>query len=127
MGATIRQITDGTSKTVLVGEKSLTVECYNGDCETVTDSNPSKDNGGDNNSMYQGYDPDSSRHDIPIQDPDRRDSSHWTHFGSPHSAAHIAFCDGSVQAIDFEIDSKLWGTMVDRSDGKTEWDIDPND
>jgi prepilin-type processing-associated H-X9-DG protein len=123
LAAKIGQITDGTSKTVLVGEKSVTVECYNGDCETISDSNPSKNNGGDNTSMYQGYDHDNSRNGIPIQDPDLRDTTHHEHFGSPHSGANIAFCDGSVQTIDFEIDPDLWGTLIDRADGKSEWDL----
>jgi prepilin-type N-terminal cleavage/methylation domain-containing protein/prepilin-type processing-associated H-X9-DG protein len=126
IAATLGQITDGTSKTVLVGEKSMVVECYNGDCETPGNANPSDRNGGDNSSMYQGYDWDNSRDGIPIQDPDVRNDSYHSHFGSPHSAANIAFCDGSVQSIDFEIDPDLWGTMVDRRDGKTEWDIPQN-
>jgi prepilin-type N-terminal cleavage/methylation domain-containing protein len=125
LAARLNHISDGTSKTVLVGEKSMVVECYNGDCETPGNANPSDGNGGDNNSMYQGYDIDNSRHDKPLQDPDRRNEvpTYTASFGSAHSAAHIAFCDGSVQSIDYEIDDKLWGTMIDRGDGKTEWDL----
>ena len=56
------QITDGTSKTALVGEKSMKPLFYDLGYGDPNDSPPySKGNGGDNNSMYQGYDIDTIR------------------------------------------------------------------
>jgi len=130
MAARMGQITDGTSKTVLVGEKSMVTQFYDGECERLDDANPSKGNGGDNSSMYQGYDHDNSRHGKPVLDPDTdiEVPDYHSRFGSPHSGgANIAFCDGSVQTIKYDVDEKLWGTYVDRADGKTEWDKDPDD
>ena len=60
IGARMGQIIDGASKTVLVGEKFVQPRFYDGVCDSPN-ANPADGNGGDNNSMYQGYDPDNVR------------------------------------------------------------------
>ena len=111
-GAKIAQITDGTSKTALVGEKALPIRFYltgYGDPPKY-DSN----DGGDNNSMYQGYDYDNTRWigGVPEQDNDSAGftAGHHAKFGSAHTGSfNMSFCDGSVQAIDYDIDDYVWG------------------
>jgi prepilin-type N-terminal cleavage/methylation domain-containing protein/prepilin-type processing-associated H-X9-DG protein len=122
MAAKMRQITDGASQTVLVGEKFVMPRFYEGDCP-CEGSNPSKGNGGDNSSMYQGADYDNSRSGIPMQDHDEEAAIcegvgfGQDVFGSAHpGACHISFCDGSVRAIDYEIDEMAWGLLVKRND-----------
>ena len=108
------QIIDGASQTVLVGEKFLSPQFYDGICDSDDPDNPSKGNKGDNNAMYQGYDPDNGRTGAPIRDDD---SEHSSSFGSPHpSGANIAFCDGSVRTIDYDDDEVVWIELIRRND-----------
>jgi prepilin-type processing-associated H-X9-DG protein len=121
-GARIAQITDGTSKTALVGEKAMVPEFYELGYGEGTDYN--KFNGGDNNSMYQGYDIDNTRWIGPVPQQDSNDgvykAAHHERFGSAHSGSmNLAFCDGSVQTIDYDIDPVVWGTYGNREDGQT--------
>lgn len=115
------QIVDGASQTVLVGEKWMMPRFYNGVCD-ATGSNPSQGNGGDNNSMYQGYDPDNARKGAPVQDyevdgNDWTSGGAWTSFGSPHpGGANISFCDGSVRTIAYDDEDIVWGELIKRND-----------
>jgi prepilin-type processing-associated H-X9-DG protein len=114
IGAKISQIIDGASKTALVGEKMMEPRFYDGTCEETGD-NPSKGNGGDNNSMFQGYDYDNTRWGYPNPDEDGVGNSH-SRFGSAHPGGfHLAMCDGSVQTIDYDIDERVWGDYVKRN------------
>jgi prepilin-type N-terminal cleavage/methylation domain-containing protein/prepilin-type processing-associated H-X9-DG protein len=117
VGARIGQITDGASKTVLVGEKLMQPYFYANSCPgTGTES--SKGNGGDNSSMYQGWDIDTVRQGGIRQDynADNPESGVANIFGSAHTgSANIAFCDGSVQSIDYEVET--FNQMVSRNDG----------
>jgi prepilin-type N-terminal cleavage/methylation domain-containing protein/prepilin-type processing-associated H-X9-DG protein len=118
-GAKVRQITDGTSKTVLAGEKMMMPRFYEtgyGEGDKFT-----KNNGGDNNSMYQGYDYDNTRWigDEPAQDDDSLTANHWTRYGSAHPGGlNMAFADGSVQNISYDIDEQVWSSYGGRDDGK---------
>jgi prepilin-type N-terminal cleavage/methylation domain-containing protein/prepilin-type processing-associated H-X9-DG protein len=119
-GAKVSQITDGTSKTALVGEKALPPRFYDtgyGDPPTYGGGS----DGGDNNSMYQGYDLDTTRWigRVPQQDSDRLPADHYNDFGSAHPGGlHMAMCDGSVQAISYDIDEDVWSSYGARDDGK---------
>jgi prepilin-type N-terminal cleavage/methylation domain-containing protein/prepilin-type processing-associated H-X9-DG protein len=117
-GARVGQIIDGTSKTALVGEKSLPPRFY----ETGYGDESKKwgGNGGDNSSMYQGYDYDNTREigGKPEQDTDL--PGDWeSRFGSAHAGAmNMAFCDGSVQAISYDIDDFVWGGYGSRENDR---------
>ena len=81
-GAHVSQITDGTDKTLLVGEKSVLPVFYEKSGGAFGNGiKYGKNNGGDNSSMYQGYDYDQTRWHIPILDDDNRAADHYTHFG----------------------------------------------
>jgi prepilin-type processing-associated H-X9-DG protein len=126
-GAKIRQITDGTSNTVLAGEKYLPPVFYD-TVSYLTDNNPSsygRDNPGDNSSMWQGYDQDTVRAAaedlLPLQDniprpEERKYYGNGRHcYGSAHtSTVNIMYADGSVRGIEFEIDPKVWDEAGNR-------------
>jgi prepilin-type N-terminal cleavage/methylation domain-containing protein/prepilin-type processing-associated H-X9-DG protein len=118
-GAKISQIQDGTSKTVMVGEKLMQPYFYGNSCPGATAGDVSKGNGGDNSSMFQGWDIDTVRTAGLKQDEDsgNPESGSANIFGSAHSgSANIAFCDGSVQSISY--DAENFNSMVNRRDGK---------
>ena len=130
----VRKITDGMSKTYLLGEKSLQPRQY----DPSALSNPTR-NWGDDQSMYQGYDFDSARWCgnsypqatstppaadntawLPIQD---RNDDNWNQwgigqFGGPHSSTcQFVMCDGSVQSISYSISPIVHWKLSNRSDG----------
>lgn len=125
----LRQITDGTSKTMLVGEKYLYVLHYGQDGRTEVCA--------DNNSPYQGYDWDvirwanaklntsvSWRSDVtyvPQGDatvpPGGANNSCATNFGSAHAGVfQIARCDGSASSLAYDIDMQEMELLVNRRD-----------
>jgi prepilin-type N-terminal cleavage/methylation domain-containing protein/prepilin-type processing-associated H-X9-DG protein len=115
-GSMIRaaDITDGVSNTCLLGEKSLCPDNYYngadlGDNETATI--------GDNEDItrYSGTPPDNIY--MPIQDTPGL-SIRWA-FGSAHAGRfHVAFCDGSVHALDYTIDPTVFSYLCNRRDDK---------
>jgi len=116
--AKVSQITDGTDKTLMIGEKSVLPFFY----EKVGGFNRgdrgfkyAKENHGDNSSMYQGYDYDQTRWDVPILDADKEVKRHKSHFGSAHlTGTNVMLCDGAIKTIDFDIDRRTWTRLVDR-------------
>lgn len=132
----IKHITDGTSKTIVVGEKYLWNQHYG--LEGGGSGGP--DNEGistcaDNNSPYQGYDWDvirwanarlealTWRADItyvPQNDsiPPLNSSGCVVNFGSAHSSVfQVVMCDGSVDAISYDVDMATLEMMANRRDG----------
>jgi hypothetical protein len=107
---TIRKITDGTSKTLFIGEKYLRPEDY----ETGNDA-------ADNESMYAGFNNDIHR-SADATFPPLQDTLGFVsadRFGSAHAGVYQAvFCDGSVRGISYEIDSKLHSQLGKRADGQ---------
>jgi prepilin-type N-terminal cleavage/methylation domain-containing protein len=120
----LRQIPDGTSKTMLVGEKWLWYEFADGELARTTNSCA------DNQEVYQGYDWDvirwtnRQRRYQPVSDTDRAayaaEGACTVRFGSPHtSGLHAVYADGSVHAIEYGIDALAWEFLGDRNDGQS--------
>jgi hypothetical protein len=141
----VKQITDGTSKTYLAGEKSLQPHCYAGIGGGVCPD--------DDQSMYQGHDWDTIRWAgngpaglslppsspaagtvdwRPLKDFDSQDDANpWntmigygrngvgiTNFGAAHaSGCHFVMCDGSVQSIAYSVDLQVHWKLANRKDG----------
>jgi prepilin-type processing-associated H-X9-DG protein len=106
---TLKQITDGASKTLLVGEKYLTTENY--------------DNGrdsGDNENMYFGFNNDICRATAFAPMPDAFGHEETSRFGSAHPGGfNAAMCDGSVQTIAYEIDEVAYRALGSRDGGES--------
>jgi prepilin-type N-terminal cleavage/methylation domain-containing protein/prepilin-type processing-associated H-X9-DG protein len=114
---TVPQIKDGTSKTLIIGEKFLPIDEYN------TGSNPA-----DNESITTGFDNDNMRVAWPTFPPlqdmlstaRNAPSDTTVEYGSAHSGGFNAvFCDCSVHVIDYEIDINVFQNLCARNDGKT--------
>jgi prepilin-type N-terminal cleavage/methylation domain-containing protein/prepilin-type processing-associated H-X9-DG protein len=123
---TISAISDGTSNTVMVGEKYVSTDKYGGG------------QWGDNNSWANGSTWISARHsrrppgqdspaaqeaarrNLPWRDPSGQntDAGMWDFFGSAHpSGFNVVFCDGSVRSVKYSVDLTNWQNMVARNDG----------
>ena len=109
---TVAEIKDGTSNTLLIGEKHLTPDLYTSGMD-----------GGDNQAMLQGYDVDTVRFSqinssSPL--PLKQDTPGWQEingFGSPHSAGvNFAFCDGSVHMLSYGIEFETYRRLTNRKD-----------
>jgi hypothetical protein len=107
----LKYITDGTSKTYMVGEKFNDPDSYESDGNI---------NGGDNESYFGGYDWDTNRwadkpplHDAP-------GGNLYTMFGSAHAGVWQAvMCDGSVRALSYDIDLFIHRHFANRGDGQS--------
>jgi prepilin-type N-terminal cleavage/methylation domain-containing protein len=107
---TLSAISDGTTHTILVGEKYLNPDQY------ATGSD-----GGDNENMYTGFDNDNFRVTntsyTPMQDTPGYGSTY--RFGSPHWAGcYFVFCDGSVRMLNYNIDAGTYSCLGNRKDGR---------
>ncbi len=120
-----RQITDGTSRTYLIGEKNL-------DPNNYTDGGALNDD----QSMYTGWDKDNLRATTVIllpsgspigylASPDTPGSeklgSWWQwRFGGPHPGGwQSVFCDGSVHFLSYDMDPMIHDWLGNRQDGNT--------
>jgi prepilin-type N-terminal cleavage/methylation domain-containing protein/prepilin-type processing-associated H-X9-DG protein len=96
----IVQISEGTSNTVLVGEKQMCTQWY------YTGADP-----GDNECMYVGMDNDIGRTTFypPAQDLLIAPLPDAMHFGSCHPGGlNVLYCDGSVQWVENTISPAVW-------------------
>jgi prepilin-type N-terminal cleavage/methylation domain-containing protein len=123
----IKQITDGTTNTYLLGEKNIPANHYD-------DGVP----GNDDQSMYNGHDKDNLRSTFiwyrgfenkgapqtpPLSDADAvkandnfPSNQQWA-FGGPHNGGWIAlFCDGSVRFLSYEMDPTIHQYFGNRRD-----------
>ena len=98
-----KHISDGASRTYLIGEKSLHHKHY----KLGTNGK------GDDENMYAGYGRDTCRtaSAVPVPDTEKRPGR----FGSAHpTGTHMAFADGSVHRISFEIDVEVQQALGSR-------------
>jgi hypothetical protein len=106
----VSQVSDGTTHVYLAGEKLL--------------HGPSEQNWGDDQTLYVGDDADVRRW---TAEPPRRDGSggvDYEWFGSAHAAGCVfAMCDGSVQLVNYDIDSEMHRRLGNRHDGLV---VDPD-
>ena len=109
----VQHVTDGTSKTYLLGERYLNPQNYNRELDS------SDDNWG----WAWGFDNDHERitasggkPELPLADyPGFRSN---TIFGSAHPGAwQAAFCDGHVEAVSYDIDALIHQRSGNRRDG----------
>lgn len=104
-------ISDGTSNTLLYGEKYISRELYSSGRDY-----------GDNEMQYGGFNNDNHRSTNPIwrYQQDRSNLISVGSFGSAHSSgANFALCDGSVHTIAYSIDSQVFRYLGNRMDGQT--------
>jgi prepilin-type N-terminal cleavage/methylation domain-containing protein len=106
------EVTDGASKTLLVGEKYLHPDYY----ETGTYT-------ADDQCVYSGHDNDNNGYTgagttyLPRHDAQRSSSEYRFTFGSAHRAGlHVAYCDGSVHVLDYDVDPLIFRDLGGRND-----------
>ena len=118
----LRQITDGTSKTILVGEKYVSPIFYDAESRISSCS--------DNNPAYNGYDWDcirwirnhqdsnGSRPYDPAKDQFDLDVGCSRRFGSAHPSVFLAVsCDGSAKGYAYDTDMDVLTGLAARNDG----------
>lgn len=108
----LKQVTDGTSNTYMVGEKYLSPDFYDGLSDREADS-------GDNECAYTGFNRDLCRTTVnpPQQDTPGLRADH--EFGGPHAGGfNMAYCDGSIQYINFDVDPKVHSNSGSRDGDK---------
>ncbi len=120
------QVEDGLSRTYLYGEKYMAADLY--DDPSVSDG---IDMMGDNQSAWAGYEwdnhrvawnPDAAWPEAsyqPSRDGTGDDASNVYAFGSPHpTSLNMAFCDGSVRPVSYDIDRDVHRYQANRLDGQ---------
>jgi prepilin-type N-terminal cleavage/methylation domain-containing protein len=121
----LSQITDGTSKTYCVGEGYMNPDIYltHGHNSDWTGFNGFQDDRERSVGYHARTYPENLAHP-PTQDtPGLAARRYGLAFGSAHPAAfHMAFCDGSVQAITYDIDLETHRQNGHREDGGSRTD-----
>ena len=106
----VKQVTDGLSRTYLLGEKYLNSDMY-----------MKGDSDGDDQTLYHGHNSDLMRSTNITFGPPRQDQPGLKLidlFGSAHSAGcNFAMCDGSVRTISYDIDPETHRRLGNRQDG----------
>jgi prepilin-type N-terminal cleavage/methylation domain-containing protein len=103
---TLMSITDGTSNTILVGEKRIDL-AHLGQYQSD-----------DNEGYTAGWDWDTIRHTNLLPYPDAKNIAGSNSFGSSHpSGCEFVFCDGSVRMIPYSINATTFARMGYRNDG----------
>ncbi len=104
---TAGHILDGMSMTYLVGEKFMAADRYH----SGTDA-------GDGSILFAGYSSSNTRFGLEAPRQDERGVQAPTAFGGPHRAGFtIAFGDGSVRTLPYEIDPAVHKSLSARADG----------
>jgi hypothetical protein len=108
-----KQILDGTSKTLLLGEKCLNAQLSDQGPQASDDAGYAE--GWDWDVIRWGYIPPSPDWDSPPGG----DASLHSAFGSSHAGLFTAgLCDGSVSAISYDVDLEVFKRACSRDDGQ---------
>lgn len=110
----VSQITDGTSSTAMIGEKYLQPNHYFDGFDRADDQ-----------CAYTGHDRDNAGYTAsgdeiyrPLLDEPSNLTRHHR-FGGPHAAGiNMAFCDGAVTIIGFDVDETIWKANGGRDDAE---------
>jgi hypothetical protein len=106
-----KQITDGTSKTYLCGEKYHNPAAYE-DCSDYTDTEGAW-TGNNDDTLRTGF-------LAPLQDRMGLRAQDYLAFGSAHAGIfQMAWCDGSVSGVDYGIDLKVHQENCSRGNKET--------
>ncbi|MEX2091689.1 MAG: DUF1559 domain-containing protein [Pirellulales bacterium] len=111
------EVTDGTSKTIMLGEKYQDPDNYYTGADWFDNQCVYSGQDSDNNGYTGNGDgrPQTAVSHRPRQDQPGAAIGHL--FGGAHAEGlHIAFCDGSVQFIDYNVDGRVWYTFGGRND-----------
>ncbi len=104
----VKHVTDGTSSTYLFGEKYLNPEDY----DTGEDE-------ADNETWCTGYNNDNYRNSFSPPLHDRPGLADPHRFGSAHPTTwHMAYCDGHVESLSYDIDPDVHRQSGNRLDGQ---------
>ena len=110
----IGSITDGTSNTLLIGEKYVRPAMRWGKNEDRSIF------GGQNNSIRRMAGNGANGDQRPLRPPDDQNGALAnTSFGGPHTGAcQFVFCDGSVRAVQISVDLQTLTYLITRNDGQ---------
>lgn len=112
------KISDGTSKVYMVGEKYLAKDHYE-DGLAYGDNEPGFA-GGNDDSLRVTTDRISFGRQVPLKpdEPGQKQGIDNARFGSAHTGGfNMAYCDGSVQFVSFDVDPTIHRLRGNRSDG----------
>jgi prepilin-type N-terminal cleavage/methylation domain-containing protein len=101
-----RHVTDGRSNTFLAGEKQLDAALYDAGGKN-----------GDWGHLYSGLAPDQFRlagNEGKILERDRSGYGRPDIFGSVHDVCYFVLCDGSIRAVDYDVDPEVYRSWGDR-------------
>lgn len=124
----LNSITDGTSNTVMVGEKLVNRPTMGGSADDFSDNESWAGPGYVDSDIIRGCLPVGSTWYTPIKDTNLLnppDTGLFYRFGSAHPSGFIvALADGSVRTISFQVDTTLFMRVCVRNDGRV---VNPND
>jgi len=120
MKVSFRNIIDGTSNTLLIGEKYLDWNAING--QSSCNDDQGYVDGWDNDMIYFAYGEQSSSATLTVYPPKRFSVTNATgsceaKMGSTHPSCNVVFCDGSVHSINFDIAASTWKSLCSINDG----------
>ncbi|MGI9456091.1 MAG: DUF1559 domain-containing protein [Aeoliella sp.] len=111
----MRQVADGTSHTYMVGEKYMSTLHYESGLD-LGDNEPGFT--GPNIDTYRSTSRERNNGTRLALRPDDEGDNRWT-FGSAHGAGfNMAYCDGRVSLVTFDVDPQLHANQGDRADGR---------